>query len=186
MEHLEKNISVEVRRGQEKSQVDELTGIYNRRGWENHLAIEEERCQRYNSPASVVMIDLDDLKDINDSKGHAKGDLLIQRTAECLRGVVRPFDIVARMGGDEFALLIVEAREDLTQQFIKRIRSRLRNARISASIGWASRSTEAVDTDVVSLANKKDSHNTLNDVMQRADENMYQEKSNHKKDRKKA
>ncbi len=185
MEHLEKSIFVELRREQRKSQIDELTGIYNRRGWENHLSIEEERCQRYNSPASIVIIDLDDLKDINDSKGHAEGDVLIQHTAECLRTVVRPFDIVARLGGDEFALLIVEARDDLTQELVNRVRTHLRNECISASIGWAVRSTGQVNTDVAQLKAGAYIKNTLNDVMQRADENMYEDKSSHKRKRKK-
>lgn len=182
MEQQTKNISQELLSEQKKSQIDELTGVYNRRGWDNHIAIEEERCQRYNSPASIVMLDLDGLKDTNDQHGHAEGDHLIQEMAECLRSVVRPFDIVARIGGDEFALLIVEADETLTLQLIGRIRARLDESGISASIGWAARSRH-VNHDIVELSQGDYPDNTLNDVMLKADEQMYQDKVRRKKNK---
>jgi diguanylate cyclase (GGDEF)-like protein len=183
--HLEQqssNISLELRNEQKKSQIDELTGIYNRRGWDNHIAIEEERCQRYNSPASIVMVDLDGLKDTNDRLGHAEGDHLIQEMAACLRSVVRPFDIVARIGGDEFALLIVEADDALTSQLIGRIRDKLEEVSISASIGWAARSHH-VRHDVIELSQGMHPGNTLNDVIMKADVQMYQDKMRRKKDK---
>lgn len=183
MEQQANNISVELCNEQKKSRIDELTGIYNRRGWDNHLTIEEKRCQRYNSSATIVVIDLDGLKDINDTHGHAEGDQLIRDMAECLRSVVRPFDIVARIGGDEFALLVVEADESLILQLIERIRARLKEAGISASIGWAARNNH-VNYDVVALAEGKCSGNTLNDVMLKADEQMYQDKIRRKMNRK--
>ena len=182
MEEQTRNISQELRSEQKKSQIDELTGIYNRRGWDNHIVIEEERCQRYNSLASIVMVDLDGLKDTNDQRGHAEGDHLIQEIAECLRSVVRPFDVVARIGGDEFALLIVEADEALTLQLIERIRARLDDSGISASIGWAARNRH-VDHDIVELSQGDYPDNTLNDVMLKADEQMYQDKVRRKKNK---
>jgi len=179
MEQQTKNISQELLSEQKKSRIDELTGIYNRRGWDKHIAIEEERCQRYNSPASIVIVDLDGLKDTNDQHGHAEGDHLLQEMAECLRNVVRPFDIVARIGGDEFALLIVDADESLTMQLIERIRSKLHETNISASIGWAARSRH-VNHDIVELSQGDYPDNTLNDVMLKADEQMYQDKMHRK------
>jgi diguanylate cyclase len=102
--------------------------------------------------------------------------------AECLRSVVRPFDIVARIGGDEFALLIVEADETLTLQLIGRIRARLDESGISASIGWAARSRH-VNHDIVELSQGDYADNTLNDVMLKADEQMYQDKVQRKKNK---
>ena len=185
MEHEEENISMELVREKRKSQIDELTGVYNRRGWGNFLAIEEERCQRYGTSASIVIVDLDELKHINDTKGHAEGDVLIQKTADCLRSVVRPFDIIARIGGDEFALLIVESSEQLMLQLIKRIRIKLKSEKVLASIGWAAREGSGVNYDVQQLTESKNHNNTLNEVMQLADERMYQDKQKHKTTRKK-
>ena len=179
-EQREKFFSEELRRERKRSLVDELTGIYNRRGWEENIAIEEERCQRYCCPAAVIVVDLDDLKNINDNKGHIEGDQLLQKTAESLRHVVRPFDIVARVGGDEFALLIIEGSGDLTRTLQERIRDRLRHDNISASIGWAVRKNGEVIKDVARLANEQIYANSLNDVMKLADMRMYRDKESRK------
>lgn len=183
MEQKQKIFSEELRREHKRSLLDELTGIYNRRGWEENLTIEEERCQRYGCPAAVIIVDLDDLKNINDKKGHVEGDLLLQKTADCLRHVVRPFDIVARIGGDEFALLIIEASLDLTNTLQARIRQQLRNKKISASIGWAARSNGKVIKDVARLTRNQVYGNSLNDVMELADKRMYLDKENRKNKR---
>lgn len=180
LERREKFMSAELLIEQKKSQVDELTGIYNRKGWEEYIAIEEERCQRYNSAAAIIIIDLDDLKKINDDRGHNEGDQLIRHAADSLRHVVRPFDIVARIGGDEFAVLVIEASAALAERLHNRIRERLDSANISASIGWAVRKNSDVVNDVVKITNGKTFGNTLNDVMYLADIRMYQNKENRK------
>ena len=183
LDKREKFASAELLIEQKKSQIDELTGIYNRRGWEEYIAIEEERCQRYHSAAAIIIIDLDDLKKINDEKGHNEGDHLIREAAECLRHVVRPFDIVARVGGDEFAVLIIEASAPLADKLHGRIRDHLDTAKIAASLGWAVRKNSEVVNDVVKIANEKIYGNTLNDVMHLADIRMYQDKENRKNKR---
>lgn len=123
----------------QEAQVDFLTGLYNRRGWERSLAIEEERCQTYGSPALVMVIDIDNLKQVNDSQGHASGDVIITTVAACLKQSVRPSDVVARLGGDEFAILMVEMREVDKSFLIRGIQNALKSKGISASIGWAVR-----------------------------------------------
>lgn len=183
MEQKEKFFSEELRQEHDRSLMDELTGIYNRRGWEENIVIEEERCQRYGSPAAVIIIDLDDLKDINDNKGHIEGDLLLQKTADCLKHVIRPFDIVARIGGDEFALLITEASEDLIGALQARIRQQLIDKNISASIGWAARNSGEIVRDVTRLTKEQVYCNSLSDVMKLADKRMYIDKGNRKNKR---
>lgn len=138
----ELNAAEETRRS-EKLQVaastDELTGLYNRRGWDRLLASEEERCRRYGHPAAVLILDLDDLKTVNDRLGHAAGDALIVCASATLRSVARSNDIVARLGGDEFGILIVECDRTTAEAFLQRIRTALSAANVNASIGLAFR-----------------------------------------------
>ena len=118
---------------------DVLTQVYNRRGWEKLLLAEEKRCQRYGHPAGVICIDLDDLKPINDSRGHAAGDQLIYQAAQTIDAAVREQDIIARVGGDEFAVLAIECNAVEIQALAERVQSSLAEADISASIGCAAR-----------------------------------------------
>ena len=118
---------------------DVLTEIYNRRGWEKLLLAEEKRCERYGHPAGIIYIDLDGLKPINDQKGHAAGDQLIYNAAQEICSAVRDQDIVARIGGDEFAVLGIECNEEQIQGLGQRIEASLNLANIEASWGYASR-----------------------------------------------
>ncbi|CAA9482829.1 MAG: diguanylate cyclase/phosphodiesterase (GGDEF & EAL domains) with PAS/PAC sensor(s) [uncultured Solirubrobacteraceae bacterium] len=86
---------------------DPLTGVLNRRRFEEELIRQLDRCRRYQEHATLVMIDLDFFKDVNDSLGHAAGDETLQSIAAALLGHVRSSDILARVGGDEFAAILV-------------------------------------------------------------------------------
>ncbi|HEY9697470.1 MAG TPA: sensor domain-containing diguanylate cyclase [Trichocoleus sp.] len=122
-----------------ESQLDKLTGVYNRRGWDRLVMVEEERCQRYGSPASIIILDLDNLKVINDQYGHVAGDRLLQKTAACLISAVRQNDVLARLGGDEFSVLAIEAGANVAQEIVDRIHKKLAETGIAASVGWAVR-----------------------------------------------
>jgi diguanylate cyclase (GGDEF)-like protein len=87
---------------------DVLTGLPNSRGFREALATEHARAMRYRHPFTVVYLDLDDFKGVNDSLGHAAGDRLLRDVALALRGGVRRTDVVGRLGGDEFAALLPE------------------------------------------------------------------------------
>ncbi len=119
---------------------DALTLLYNRRGWEQCLLIEEQRSQRENLDAGVFIIDLDGLKAINDREGHAAGDAFLQRAAQALRGCVRRRDVVARVGGDEYAFLATELVPEVVPAVEERLRRSLQAVGVSASIGYALRS----------------------------------------------
>jgi len=121
---------------------DGLTSLYNRRGWDQLLDREEDRSRRYGNPAVVIMIDLDDLKTVNDTQGHEAGDRLIKMTADTMRRVTRQNDILARLGGDEFAILGIECNPEGTEKFVKRLRAGLSAAGIKASLGYANRHPE--------------------------------------------
>lgn len=122
-----------------ETETDSLTQLYNRRAWDRLLSTEEDRCRRYGHPAIVLSIDLDELKRVNDTHGHAAGDALIVRAADALRKAVREVDIVARLGGDEFSVIGVECDNNGAEALLSHIRMALANAKVKASVGLAVR-----------------------------------------------
>lgn len=108
-------------RFKEEALNDSLTGLFNRRAWDNLIGLEEERCKRYGHPTAILMIDLNNLKTVNDSLGHTAGDELIQKAAMALKGCVRSNDIVARLGGDEFAILSIENNQVNAENLVNRV-----------------------------------------------------------------
>jgi two-component system, cell cycle response regulator len=87
---------------------DELTGLLNRREYERILAEESERARRFGQPLGLAVIDIDRFKTINDTHGHPAGDTVLKEAARRLAGSVRSVDRVARIGGEEFALILVQ------------------------------------------------------------------------------
>jgi diguanylate cyclase (GGDEF)-like protein/PAS domain S-box-containing protein len=122
--------------------LDDLTGLGNRRSWKVSLDQEEARCVRYGRTASVLFIDLDDLKQINDAHGHPAGDALLRRAAEVISAVAREGDFIARIGGDEFTILAINAADSEAMSLSDRLHNSLREAGIEASSGYAVRSLE--------------------------------------------
>lgn len=105
------------------ARTDALTGLHNRNSWEEHLIAEQARLDRYQGACSVASVDIDDLKSTNDAAGHAAGDALIQAVADLLRGQTRATDHVARVGGDEFLVLLPETDEVGAETFVQRLAS---------------------------------------------------------------
>lgn len=129
----------EFKRLKTKAFRDGLTGLYNRRAWDELLNKEEERCKRYGHPAAVFFIDINNLKEVNDNLGHGVGDQLIQQAAHVLKDTVRSNNIVARLGGDEFIILSVENNEAGAERLLKRIIEAFAQAKISIAIGFSMR-----------------------------------------------
>ncbi len=139
---------------QADAEADHLTGLLNRKGWEQRTAQEASRAQRYGSPISVMILDLDDLKMVNDRYGHDAGDQLLKSAVDCLKSSVRSTDIVARIGGDEFAILAIEANSQAAEILFDTMLSEFRQRAISVSIGWATHNLAVPLADTVRMADK--------------------------------
>ncbi|HVN56202.1 MAG TPA: MASE3 domain-containing protein [Anaerolineaceae bacterium] len=147
---------------------DTLTGLYNRAYFEQEMVRLAETDQ---FPASIVIADVDGLKAVNDAYGHLTGDKLLQRAAHILRSAFRTEDVIARMGGDEFAILLADADEAVAAHAQRRVHAILEaynqvnpEFQISLSLGTA--------TAIAGYM--------LMETYKHADQNMYQEKQQHK------
>lgn len=133
---------------------DGLTELFNQKAWSEFLAIEEARCRRFGNPACVVAVDLDELKQVNDTRGHQAGDALIARAGAVIRDSVRQHDIVARTGGDEFMVLAIECDEAQAKVVEQRLRVALIANGIAASVGVAERRPDRSLLETADLADK--------------------------------
>lgn len=107
------------------SRTDGLTGLLNRKTWEQSLRHEFKRFQRYHHSCSLIMFDIDHFKKINDNYGHTAGDEVIRRTAAALREGLRDSDIAGRYGGEEFAVILVGTDAAGAQIVAERLRTRI-------------------------------------------------------------
>jgi len=103
--------------------LDALTGLHNRRFFHETLAREVARAHRYTRRLALIVLDLDDFKDINDKIGHLAGDSVLAEAAERIRSVARSADIACRVGGDEFAIVLPESSLEDADQLFRRIQN---------------------------------------------------------------
>lgn len=120
-----------------EAETDVMTGLYNRRGWDRFLMAEEARYRRFGHTGSVVILDLDSLKLVNDRYGHDAGDVHIRRAAQAIQKTTRAADIVARLGGDEFGILAAGANSEQAQRLVDRLEEQLTLVGTPGSIGHA-------------------------------------------------
>jgi diguanylate cyclase (GGDEF)-like protein len=102
--------------------IDDLTGLLNRRGWRMAAERELARAGRDGSAVALVVLDLDRLKEINDTRGHDEGDQALCNTAERMRSAFRASDVLARLGGDEFAALLTDNSDGQAMAAVERLR----------------------------------------------------------------
>lgn len=145
--------------------LDQLTGLYNRRSGEQRLAEEISRAQRHDRAFTLLLLDLDDLKQTNDQFGHAAGDLALKTFADRLQTAIRGSDLAVRLGGDEFMVLLPECRAEEVRHVLSRISGveieyRDEKIRCGYSRGWADYKPGE----------------TAQELMNRADEALYQDK----------
>ncbi len=158
----------------EKSVIDELTGLYNRRGFFNLADKAIKMADRTQNPFIIVFVDLDGLKWINDNLGHHEGDNAIIDTANVFKKVFRETDIIARIGGDEFVIIALDTSDGNMDVIERRIKENVashneindRLYKLSISIGL-----DSYDPG---------SNMTLDEIMKSADQRMYEEKQKKK------
>jgi len=165
LEAAYKDLELSNARLKEYSFKDEVTGLYNRRFYSIRLEEEVSRYRRFNHPVSVVLVDLDGFKEINDDLGHGAGDDTLRDMADILLRYSRGINVICRYGGDEFAVLLVETSKAGARLYANRIRQVLsthhfaHGRRLTASFGIAS-----LPEDVAPGAD---------DLMRAADEALY-------------
>ncbi len=111
---------------------DPLTELWNRRRFNEELHRQVGRCQRYGEPASLLMIDLDKFKEVNDTHGHGAGDDLLRLIADRMRDVLREGDLVARIGGDEFAVILPNSPRASAEVVAEKLRRLIASTRLLA------------------------------------------------------
>lgn len=155
---------------EEQARTDQLTGIANRRRFNELAGDEIRRSRRYRNSFSVMYLDIDNFKVVNDTMGHSEGDRLLRRVAETIGKSIRESDTVARLGGDEFALLLPEAGEDAARSAASKLRQRLKT---EVESRWPV-------TFSIGMVTYFDAPATVDDMIRRADLLMYEVKGSGK------
>lgn len=152
------------------SDTDDLTGLYNMRAFSAMLQRAFKQAVRHNHPLSVVMIDSDNLKSINDAHGHEAGNRLLQHLVRCVRDELRGSDVMARFGGDEFIVLLPETNRRGAQDMSERIRKAVEASRFDIRGG-------DVNTTVsIGIACYPEDGGNLEVILDKADKAMYRAK----------
>lgn len=146
---------------------DPLTGILNRRHYLSASTAELSRVKRYGFPLTVLMIDIDNFKAVNDTYGHGVGDIVIRTIASTCRTALRLPDILARYGGEEFVVTMPQTAEPEAKRVAERLRESLSEAEIDTKDG------KLKVTVSIGLAQWITSDNSIKDTIERADQALY-------------
>ena len=149
-------------RSRTQAQTDGLTGVWNRRGFDQLMQAELERAKHFKQPFSVIMMDVDGLKQFNDTKGHLAADDVLRTIAQTLAKQMRSADAVARFGGDEFSIICSGLGQEGVNVLIARLKAALASAPLSLSLGSATHPSDG---------------ETSQALIEIADKRMYQAKS---------
>jgi diguanylate cyclase (GGDEF)-like protein len=160
-----------LRQEKEYSRIDFLTGIRNRRYFIELLQMEINRARRYDRAFTVVCIDLDNFKTVNDCFGHSTGDILLRLVARTLQQNIRVTDTVARLGGDEFAILLPETGRNVAEAILQKVQKI--NLDIMQRHGWPV-------TLSIGVATFTSPPSTVDETLRISDQLMYTAKNNGK------
>jgi len=150
--------------------IDPLTNCHNRRSFLTSAETELERSRRYNHALSIVYLDIDHFKNINDSFGHAVGDLAIKQLTDIFLNSIRDSDILGRIGGDEFGIVLLESNLEKATKIAENLRRNVEQFVCSGEL------SEVKFSISVGVASSISSDANAYDTLKRADENMYTSK----------
>jgi len=165
------NLRLSLMHEQSLSRIDFLTGINNRREFYSRAYQEILNSRRFNHPLTVAVMDVDSFKVVNDQQGHQAGDTLLRIIAQTIQSTIRKTDMVARMGGDEFALLLPDTDEDGASHALEKVKNVITqkmcamNYQVTFSFGVATFVVPQTSTD---------------ELLSKADQLMYSAKANGK------
>lgn len=157
----------------EKATVDELTQCYNRRFFLSRLERQVESAIKYNMELSIIMLDIDFFKNINDTYGHQTGDKVIKNVVEVIKEVIRRDAILGRLGGEEFAIILPDTNLKNTYKIAERIRKNIMKSSIDLEDGKVVKTTLSIG-----ITSIEDGDYDINRILGRSDKAMYEAKNN--------
>jgi diguanylate cyclase (GGDEF)-like protein/PAS domain S-box-containing protein len=155
-----------------QAQQDYLTGLCNRRFFLEQAETELARAQRYDNELSLFMLDIDHFKAINDTYGHATGDIVLQTLSHILRETLRSVDIIGRWGGEEFVILLPETDAQEAAEIAERLREAIDHAKVTPATGLPLHFTASIG-----IATLKEKDTNIDILLNYADEALYQAKN---------
>ncbi len=147
-------LEAELERANSLAAVDHLTGLFNRRVFDDQLKKAFSRAARSHHILSLLMLDIDHFKTLNDSKGHQAGDIALKKVAHKLVGQLRSGDHVYRYGGEEFAILLSNTPVAVATQVAERVRKSVKTTGVTISVGVASSNSVNSALDLVDTADR--------------------------------
>lgn|GEM_PF-476398 len=162
--HLEEEL-------QSQAHLDYLTGLPNRRSFMGRGEVELSRAQRYDNPLSILMLDIDHFKKINDAYGHQAGDIVLKSLAMTFQEVLRNVDIIGRLGGEEFAAILSETRIEIATEVAERLREVISAGEVRLSDG-----TKINYTVSIGIASIIDKVSNIHILLNEADRALYRAK----------
>ena len=153
---------------------DPLTGLYNRRYFIEQIELEFKRSKRYNRDLSLLMLDIDHFKAVNDNYGHQVGDIVLRKVSSIIINQLRDSDLAFRYGGEEFMVILPETKPDDAMNVAKRMKQEIMdtehsyrnlNFKVTASIG------------IVSIKDMLGRFETVDDIIKKVDDNLYKAKN---------
>jgi len=153
---------------------DPLTGLYNRRYFIEQIELEFKRSKRYNRDLSLLMLDIDHFKSVNDNYGHQVGDIVLRKISSIIISQLRDSDLAFRYGGEEFMVILPETKADDAINVAKRMKQEIMetehiyrnlNFKVTASIG------------IVSIKDMLGKFETVDDIIKKVDDNLYKAKN---------
>jgi diguanylate cyclase (GGDEF)-like protein/PAS domain S-box-containing protein len=156
---------------QRQAHLDYLTGLANRRSFMDRSEIELSRTRRYDNPLSILMLDIDHFKQINDTYGHQSGDHVLKSVAITFQDVLRKVDIIGRLGGEEFAVVLPETGITKATEVAERLREKISSSEVALSDGINIRFTVSIG-----IAALVDKNSNIDMLLNEADKALYKAK----------